>query len=673
MATTAGTRIIDYDPTFFSGVKSDSNPSQTPLGYSWMTVNMLNLGGALSCRPGHRCIVQLPDGNLQGAALFRPQLGVEQLVMAVEGVIYVSEFPFREFRQLNNVLMSASAKQIFWAQTVQSAQRTSTDLTSAIEVLAPRSVLIIQDGGETAPAWYDGSNSGHIRNNLYETPSGGPMMWIGDRLWVSVRNQVFASDIANPFSFRENVYLGGNSSFFFDSDVTAMVTIPSADVPQLMVFTNINGSVLQASIRDRSSWPTVVGFQQEVMKVGCLSNRSALSHFGKLVWMSPSGTAFYDPATSGKLTTRLPVRDNELLVSKSTLSEDLSLVASGSFGQYVVISVPAEDVYNKHTWVLNDASVSTLADESGPSWSGYWTGTRPVEWVAGNFAGVDKIYHVSHDEDGHNRLWESFTPDRLDNGCPITWAMFSRGYFGQTASIQEKPPGCRCRLTWADLAFAGIEEDLDLGVFYAGGVKGAFRPMLVKNIHVAKGSLDSTQELFFDSTIYGFKAESRTVRTEDANEQATAHETTSCGAESQDLDGIDTNFQLLVVGHGPATLLWLRPFALTVPEELSGDPKACVNEDGIHAVRFDGVGAHSETLDQAVADLALRALREYTSNATEVVTVDGVTAVGVGFAESIVSQEAADRVAKIIATRAAEAELTRNLPPIYSIGEGFEA
>jgi hypothetical protein len=54
------------------------------------------------------------------------------------------------------------------------------------------------------------------------------------------------------------------------------------------------------------------------------------------------------------------------------------------------------------------------------------------------------------------------------------WAAFTRGYFGATAYVQSKPPAGRCRLAWADIAFTGIEEDLDLGIIQGGesGKKG---------------------------------------------------------------------------------------------------------------------------------------------------------------------------------------------------------
>lgn len=668
MPPSPSTRIIDHDGTFFSGAKSDSDPSQIPLGYYWAGVNVINTGGVVSCRPGYRCVATLPDGRLQGGFVFRPTGGLDQMMAVVEGKVYVADWPYAAFRQVPGLQFSPYAREIHWVQAIQSAERIDSSATSAIRVIAPRAVMLMQDGGTTAPGWYDGSNAGHDAGSRYGIPAGGDMAWVGDRLWVARDHQVLASDISNPFSFRETGYLGGQVSFFFSSVVTAMVITPSTESPQLMVFTDTTGSILQANIRERAAWTTTPNFQEQVIGVGCLSARSAISHYGRLVWFSPQGIAFYDPALSGKITTRLPVRDNEMLISKSVLSEDLSQVAVGAYGQFLLVSVPAEDMLNRHTWVLNHASLTTLSDDSGPSWAGQWTGTRPVEWIFGQIVNQERIYYVSVDYDGKNRLWEAFTPDRLDNGCPITWAVQTRGYFGATASIQEKPPGTRCRLAWVDLGLAGIEEDLDIGVYYAGGTRGSYRKVLNKMLAVSKGSLSYDQIIDETTTLYAFKAQSRTLRTEDANQQVSDDGSGSCGVETGDLDNIDRSFQLLIVGHGPATLKWVRPCAFLVPEDLSGDADACQNEPPFNVVRFDGEGTEQADYAEAVEVLSVPAIDDYTSAKTQVVEQGGFQAVGVGFAESVVSQGAADRVAEIIATKMADNEVNAMQPLITSTG-----
>lgn len=670
-ATNPPNSTIDIDSTFLLGCNSDVAPAQVPLGASWMAINMLNLGGLWSCRPGYHCLATFPDGNLQGAARFHPILGEEQILVAVDGIVWASAYPYTEFHKIDGLQFSPNAKQLYWVLTTQAATRDTNDFVSTISVIEPKSVLIIQDGGLTAPGWYDGSQSGHLRGENFDTPAGGPMQWVGDRLWVGSKNQVFASDIANPFSFREQIYLGGVSSFFFAADVTALVITPSVESPQLMVFTGINGSILQANIRNRDEWPTTPNFQEEIVQVGCLSSRSAVSHYGQVVWFSPSGVAIYDPATSGKLTSRLPVRDNEMLVSKVVLSDDLSHVAAGVFGQYLLMSVPAEDTLNRHTWVLNHASLSTLSDSTGPSWAGYWIGTRPVEWVYGQFAGQERIFHVSVDYDGKNRLWEAFNPNRLDNGCPITWALFTRGHFGTTSQVG-KPPGFKIRFQWSDFTLAGIEDDLDIGVFYAGGTAGAFKPIANRLIRSTRGSLDSETEIDMDTEIFAFKPQSRTLQTTDADQQSVLVNDGATGVERDNIANIDRDFQLLVVGHGPCTVKTVRSFSLPEPETPSGNADAFCPECCMNAVRFDGLATSSNNFKSMVEALEAAPEAFYVSNKTVALEKDGFQAIGIGFATSILSQAAADRVATIIATKRADKDLQAMLPPVISVGLGLE-
>lgn len=664
-------RILDIDSTFFLGCDSSKDPNQTRLGGYWHGLNCVNVGGMVSCRPGYKCIVQLPAGKLQGCAIFRPALGLEQMLVGIDGAIYVAEFPFKVFRLLTNVQMLPYAKQLFFQQTTQTATRRTTDLNSAIDVVEPRQVLFIQDGGFTAPAFYDGANSGHVRDNLFGTPAGGPMAWVGDRLWVAVGNKVFASDISNPFSFREQQYPGGVTSFSFSGDVTALIKIPSIEYPQLLVFTEADLSLLQADIRDRALWITTDGFQREIAQVGCPSHRSLVSHFGRLSWMSSSGVAIFDASTLGKVASRLPIRDNELMTSKTVLADDLSLCAGCAFGQFLLFSVPAEDIYNKHTWALNNASLETLSDDSGPSWMGLWLGTRPVEWVFGQIAGQERAYHVSFDEDGINRLWETFRPERLDNGCPIMWGFFTRNYFGPTG-VSQKIPGSPCSLQFADIALVGIEENLDFGVFQAGGLRGAFKPILSKRITVERGSMKYDQQITATTKLFGFKPQSRVERTQAVNQQPVeGNESGSCPPESKRLEDVDESFQLLLVFHGPAAVRYIRAFALQEPEDLSGEPEACENQPQFNSVRFDGVGVTTTDYAASIEALALAPVRRFTANQTATVIQNGFEAIGVGFSESIVSQEAAERVAGIIAIKQAEAELAGVVPPTFSVGEGL--
>lgn len=665
-------QLTDIDSTFFSGVKSDADPNVLPLGYAWSAVNTINIGGVISCRPGYRCLTSLPDGKLQGCFIFRPAAGLEEFLFVVDGLVYVSPYPFLKFTQVPNIKLSPYAKQVFWEQATQSVERIDSTFTSKIRTLeAPKQILFIQDGGLSAPAFYDGAESGQLSGDEWGLPSGSIMVSVGDRMWVSSDNVVFASDVANPFSFRENFYLGGSNGFFFSGTVTAMCKTPSVETPQLMVFTESDASILQANIRDRSQWATTPNFQEEILQVGCVSPRSVVSHYGQVVWFSPDGVSIFDPATSGKLTSRLPIRDNEMLVSKSNLSTDLTLIATASYGQFLLVSVPSEDNYNLHTWVLNHASLTTLSDDSGPSWCGYWLGTRPVEWAVGVVAGTNRIYHVSVDSDGVNRLWECFQKDKLDNGCPITWAVETRAHFGQTSAIDQKIPGSRCRLQWLDVSLCGMSEDIDVAAYYAGGVRGAYRQFLNRTVKISDGSLDANVELTADSVIYAFKPQSRIMRSQNANTMNELGDQDGCDVEREDNGSIDECFQFLLVFQGPGSLRFVRSYALVESDDLTGSGEACEDETTFRAVRFDGVGAKGDSYEDVLAVLDNAPIYDFESTQTVALSYRGYSAVGIGNFKGVISQNASDRVASIIATQMAEAELRRVIPPTVSIGEGI--
>ena len=659
--------IFDFDRSMVGGVNSSVDPAALPSGTFWMGVNTVNVGGLPACRPGFDCIVKFPDGKMQGGALFRPKLGLEQLVVCIDGNLYAAEWPFRSFRALPGVRLSETAKQVFFCLPEQSAKRVTTDLESAIELITPRNVLIVQDGGQSAPVWFDGSQAGQDRDFQYGIPAGGPMAWIGDRLWVAKGNYVFASDVANPFSFREQVYLGGTSAFVFPSEVTALASSPSTEAPLLLVFTESDCSALSASIRERDAWPSTANFQQTIFSVGCLSQRSVVSQFGQLIWFSAAGVTFFDAAIAAKQESRLPLRDTEMAVSKAQLSDDLSLIAGAAFGQFMLMSVPAADRYNAHTWVMNNAPIETVSGGTNPVWCGYWTGVRPVQWIYGSIAGKERIYCLSVDADGGNRLWEAFQSDMLDNGCPILWATFSRGYFGDGAGPnQNKLPGGPCRFKTADIAICRMSEDLDLAVFVAPVARGAFRRIFTKQFKASRGMLQTDIPITFDTQLFAYKPQSRRFRTADARNCETEPLAEGCPVEAGELQDVDDAFQLLIVGSGPAALRWTRPQAQPEIEDAYADGDAFDSETKANGVRFDGVSVAAETEVEISEALTAIPFPLYESARTVSLTAYGVTEVGVGHAVSPISQAAADRLAERIAERQAAVLISQKAPPVFS-------
>jgi hypothetical protein len=69
-----------------------------------------------------------------------------------------------------------------------------------------------------------------------------------------------------------------------------------------------------------------------------------------------------------------------------------------------------------------------------------------------------------------------------------------------------------------------------------------------------------------------------------------------------------------------------------------------------------------------LAELESRPIRQFLSTKTAALEQNGIAAVGVGSSESIVSQDAADRVAERIAIRDAENQIQLAAPLIVSLG-----
>lgn len=122
-------------------------------------VNVLNRGGAARTRPGYNTIFTLPEGVLQGLWYFRPLLAEAYLVFAVAGIVYVSQYPFNTYAALPNISFYPFSPQMYAEPAVQSAQILADGTVQSIE---PVRTLILQDGGWTRAAGWNGSASGHF-------------------------------------------------------------------------------------------------------------------------------------------------------------------------------------------------------------------------------------------------------------------------------------------------------------------------------------------------------------------------------------------------------------------------------------------------------------------------------------------------------------------------------
>lgn len=437
--------------------------------------------------------------------------------------------------------------------------------------------VVIDDPG----AGYGFAPSIAISGQKLGTPLGGPMAWSGDRLWVAQDNKVFASNIVNPLAFSESIYASGGGFFQFPENVTAMFNIPSFQDPNLAVFTKNTSSVLQSSIRDRSTWQTTQDFQSDLFPgVGCVSHRSVVAKFGEMWWMTQAGFTNFNAAAQSKLTSFLVPQDSEMAVSKFNLASDLSTVCASVYENFMLVSVPYGDRLNDHTWVYDQSVVSAnlgSGEASSPAWSGYWTGTRPVEWATGPFNGVPRIAFISQDYDGNNRLWEAFTPDRQDNGSSITSFMETRSHtdFGPMATGLDQKV-----MKYAEINVSDILGSCNLQVYWAG-VRGNYKLLTEYTLNATEGSVLLNVDL--DPIVSSYRSQTRRLRTPEII--TNAPDTNACeqaDVESdpqQALDWRDIAFSLLFVWTGRMAIRSYRIYADPDTEASTGTAEPVVEYD----------------------------------------------------------------------------------------------
>lgn len=643
-------RVVDGDSRFTGGMNSLDTPIALTDSFYRSSMNMVNRGGVLQTRPGYEYKFTMPAGNLQGGIMFRPSSGFEFLVFAVEGLVYSSQYPFKTCEQIVGLEFRSDVTDIYFCTAEKGSQVQSDD---TVKLITPFKLVIIQDG-YTPPGIWDGSSAQHLLD-ANETPIGSVMAWSGNRLWVAREQEIFASDIFDPTSFREGTYLSNAKSFLLEKPVTAMVEVTTKNIGQLVAFTDTSATLFQSNIRKRSTWDTTDQFQAVLLpEIGCVAHRSIVTMHGLLWWYSAFGLTNLNAALSSYVTSEFSYQDNEMAISKGFLSPRQSTIACAVFENYLLTSVPHADVFNSHTWVIDKAPGDTVNVDSPSAWNSYWTGTRPVAWAFGYVQGVNRIFQFSKDYDGNNRCWEAFSDDRTDAGAPIVWSMETRGYSNK--SITKK------KFRFAEVDFTELSGQVDVGVYWAGTSRGAYKSILQKRFVANTGVIDSAVELDYDdSVLYSLKKQSRLVRTNDVANSPT--DKTSCNIESPDAEWYDAAFQLLIVGSGQAAVSTIRMFMDLIPENTSGD---CVADETLEEnnVRFDGRAADNlEELDSGPLF--------FTAEKTVHVVFEDESFDAIADAVSTVSQADADKQAQDKAQSVANFWLASKVP--YIVGDPSQA
>ena len=542
--------------TYFpDGMDSGTLPSFLRDTQYQFGINTVQRGGIVQTRPGYRTLFGAPCGYPQGVVFFQPTNSPPCLVWAVDGIIYYSAYNngWQDYQILPNVRFSPNYKNIYWAVCSKFSARDSTG--TLIYLDQPINVLVMQDGVSRAAYW-DGQNSAHLNptpspksSNFSPpgfdgTPVGEVMAWAGNRLWVSRGKQVFASDFGDPLKFKEASYLNLAPSFLMPENVTGMVQ-PTINSP-LFIFGPSTNTTLNANIQQRELWtdPSQAPFQVTDTNIGCVSHRSVVKSFGVIWWYSAYGITNFNQTLRERITSAYIYQDNQMGVSSSNLSPDLSGICGLAFENYLLMSVPSGDRWNRETWVFDQQSTS----QNNSGWASIWTGTRPVEWATGVIDGEGRAWYLSCDRDGVNRIWEAFDDSRTDNGCPITCAMQTKAHNYGSKNLK--------RFHHADIFLSEVYGDLNMNIRYACE-RGAYVSAMTKSMVATIGVFGSVPTFNLNSIIQSFKPQTRYLRTEQCPK---VDDCNMCGIESGTDNNIGTEFSLLLTWSGRAAVNAYRIF-----------------------------------------------------------------------------------------------------------------
>jgi hypothetical protein len=595
-STGQGDTLVAGSAYLVAGVDSFTQPMALEDTEVVMSMNTVNRGGYYRTRPGTRIMANLCGSNAQGGAFFVPTNGTPAYVVAVDGLIYVSVSPFREFTQLAGLQFSQLSRFVSFTVCEQSTDYTSEGQLYFLE--NPKTVMIMQDG-VTRAAYWDGVTHGHINptpspvstdsstsdEGITQVGFDGTKIglwscWSNNRLWVSRGNQIFASDIGNPLKFTEAQYLNEGRAFYLSSTCTGIIETPDKD--GILCFTERDGTLLLSSIQDRTQWLTTPSFQKTILPAsGCVAPRSLVNQYGLTWWFSPTGLQNLNSALNQNITSKLDYQDAEMTASKQNISPDMSGVASGNYENYLVCSVPSGDPFNRHTWVLDQAPFEGNIN----AWPGYWTGWRPLQWSKAMVGGRERVFFISRDYDDVNRVWEAFTPEHNDNGCAITCFLQTKQHnFGSL--LRKKFRFARAYLSqiWGNVSFKWwvLPED---GAPYTIGNK---------EIVATSGQVYDDQSYGgsnpgFDNQFRPNRPQTRKISSEE--DMATDSTCTACGVSREDTDNEDYAFGLLMVWSGDMAVTAYQMFVSKDDEPERG---ACEeNEEGPRSINFNGCGAEA--------------------------------------------------------------------------------
>src|SRR6185312_13951734 len=126
---------------------------------------------------------------------------------------------------------------------------------------------------------------------------------------------------------------------------TGMFQTP--DLHNLLVGTDYNMSVIQASVTDRTQWGTTTDFNKVLLPgTGVAAGDSFCHQYGMTWWFSHAGLMRLDNALNTYRSSKIKVQDQLMMRSKSNMADDIRGIVIRPFGNYLVVAVPSGGVNN---------------------------------------------------------------------------------------------------------------------------------------------------------------------------------------------------------------------------------------------------------------------------------------------------------------------------------------
>jgi hypothetical protein len=562
---------ILMDGQWSGGVDSYLYPTDLVQGtYAW-AVNAVNRGGVVQTRPAKRRVKSFCGHRAQGHFWVRTMDDRNYELVAIDGKVYWSPFPFTDWTPMEGVNLRPDAERIWFCNAEQAIQYDSSNFITTIE---PKNVVFMQDGSSLPCYWDTSDFSSGVVNLNYVTgepakpmPTGTAMLWQDNRLWLVIGNLVFASDLLYPQSFSEETYLAEQTGFRFPRPVVNLWPSP---VQGILVLTNSSMHSLQSQVQDRTQWQTTPNFQADVnLEVGLIAP-FAIANLHGMPWiLTARGLISYDRALTQNLSTVLLTVDAEMQRSKNLIAPDVTHAAIGFWENVLMVAMPASSPFNRHTWIMDGGIAEKLNNTQGMCWVGIWTGSYPVQFTSPIINGTQHNYELAYSSgflslnygdspspqpettmppQAYIHLYENYTPNQFqDVENPIHCSLETKAFTLETDDYY--------RFVFAEFMLVNLKGIVPVQV-YVTGLGGNYQKLFSTTLRADVGPWGNPSQ---DTKLY-YVAEGKTTRFENYRRQVRhmrtqefiVHESADEAAclEIGRLDGVDKGFQLMIQWQG---------------------------------------------------------------------------------------------------------------------------